>query len=67
VVKKAIPGREFVFGREYIVPTPFDPRLMEKVAPAVAQAAASSGVARNPITDFEAYKQSLKAALNAKL
>lgn len=66
-VKKAIPGREFVFGREYIVPTPFDPRLMESIAPSVAQAAAATGVARNPITDFDAYKQSLKAALNAKL
>jgi malate dehydrogenase (oxaloacetate-decarboxylating)(NADP+) len=39
-VRKAIPGREFVFGREYIVPTPFDPRLMERVACAVVQAAA---------------------------
>lgn len=67
VVKKAIPGREFVFGREYVVPTPFDPRLMEKIAPAVAQAAADTGVARNPITDYNAYKQSLKAALGAKL
>lgn len=66
-VKKAIPGREFVFGREYVVPTPFDPRLMEKIAPAVAEAAGKSGVARSPITDFEAYKQSLKAALGAKL
>lgn len=66
-VKKAIPGREFKFGREYVVPTPFDPRLMEKIAPAVAEAAGKSGVARSPITDFEAYKQSLKAALGAKL
>ena len=67
VVKKAIPGREFVFGREYVVPTPFDPRLMEKIAPAVAKAASDSGVARSPITDYNAYKQSLKAALGAKL
>merc|ERR1719498_2283758 len=49
VVKKAIPGREFVFGREYVVPTPFDPRLMERVACSVAAAAAKSGVARTPV------------------
>jgi malate dehydrogenase (oxaloacetate-decarboxylating)(NADP+) len=66
-VRKAIPGREFVFGREYIVPTPFDPRLMERVACAVVQAAAKSGVAKCPITDMDAYKQSLKHALSAKL
>lgn len=66
-VKKAIPGREFVFGREYVVPTPFDPRLMERIACAVAEAAAKTGVARNPIQDYDAYKQQLKNVLNAKL
>ena len=66
-VKKAIPGREFVFGRDYVVPTPFDPRLMERIACAVAEAASKTGVARNPIQDYEAYKQSLKGLLGAKL
>ena len=45
-VKKAIPGRSFVYGRDYVVPTPFDPRLMERVSVAVAQAAEKSGVAK---------------------
>jgi len=67
VVKKAIPGREFVFGREYVVPTPFDPRLMERISCAVAKAAADSGVARTPITDWDQYKEGLKNLLNAKL
>lgn len=66
-VKKAIPGREFVFGREYVVPTPFDPRLMERVAVAVAEAAAKTGVARNPIQDYDAYRQQLRNVLEAKL
>lgn len=48
-VRIAIPGREFNYGRDYVVPTPFDPRLMERVACAVAEAAAESGVAKNPI------------------
>lgn len=60
VVKTAIPGREFVYGREYVIPTPFDPRLMERVACAVAEAAEASGVAKNPIKDWEAYRQSLR-------
>lgn len=59
-VSKAMGGRTFEFGREYVVPTPFDPRLIERVACAVAKAAADSGVARKPITDFEAYKKILK-------
>ena len=66
-VKKAIPGREFVFGREYVVPTPFDPRLMERIACAVAEAAAKSGVARNPIQDYDLYRQQLKNVMGAKL
>lgn len=67
-VKKAIPGREFVFGRDYVVPTPFDPRLMERIAVSVAEAAAKTGVARTPIEDYEAYKQNLKNILKpAKL
>ncbi len=47
------------FGPEYIIPKPFDPRLIVKIAPAVAQAAMDSGVATRPITDWEAYRQSL--------
>lgn len=58
-VKDAIPGRDFTFGREYVIPTPFDPRLISTLPIAVAKAAAASGVAKNPITDFEAYKNHL--------
>jgi len=47
------------FGPEYIIPRPFDPRLIARVAPAVAQAAMASGVATRPIADLEAYRQSL--------
>jgi malate dehydrogenase (oxaloacetate-decarboxylating)(NADP+) len=47
------------FGPEYIIPRPFDPRLIARVAPAVAQAAMASGVATRPIADIEAYRQSL--------
>ncbi|GAA5177338.1 NADP-dependent malic enzyme [Niveibacterium umoris] len=47
------------FGPEYIIPKPFDPRLIVKIAPAVAQAAMDSGVATRPITDWEAYRQGL--------
>jgi len=52
------------FGRDYIIPAPFDPRLMEIVPAAVAQAAMDTGVARKPILDMAAYKDSLKARLN---
>ena len=47
------------FGRDYLIPKPFDPRLIEIVAPAVAKAAAESGVARRPITDLAAYREKL--------
>ena len=47
------------FGRDYLIPKPFDPRLIVKIAPAVAQAAMDSGVATRPITDMEAYRQRL--------
>ena len=60
-VKAAIPGREFSFGPDYIIPTPFDPRLIEKVTIAVAKAAMASGVASVEITDFERYKRELIA------
>lgn len=57
-------GVSHQFGREYIIPAPFDPRLMEVVSSAVAQAAMDSGVAQAPIEDFDAYRHSLKARLN---
>lgn len=60
VVQKAYDNRQMSFGREYIVPTPLDPRLIEFVAPAVAKAAMDSGVARSPIKDFEEYKTQLR-------
>ena len=58
-VASAYGGRKFVFGPEYMIPTPFDPRLIEYVAPAVAKAAMDSGVAERPINDLEAYRRSL--------
>ena len=50
---------KLAFGRDYIIPKPFDPRLISKVAPAVAKAAMESGVAQNPITDWEKYEEEL--------
>lgn len=58
-VANAYAGKELAFGPDYIIPTPFDSRLILRIAPAVAKAAAESGVATRPITDFEAYRQSL--------
>ncbi len=57
-------GRSHSFGPDYIIPAPFDPRLMEVVPAAVAQAAMESGVAQKPIADMAAYRQSLKGRLN---
>ncbi|MET0362426.1 MAG: phosphate acyltransferase, partial [Sphingobium sp.] len=57
-------GKAHSFGPDYIIPAPFDPRLMEVVSSAVAQAAMDSGVAQKPIEDMDAYRQSLKARLN---
>ena len=57
-------GKAHSFGVDYIIPAPFDPRLMEVVSSAVAQAAMDSGVAQKPIADMDAYRQSLKARLN---
>jgi malate dehydrogenase (oxaloacetate-decarboxylating)(NADP+) len=48
------------FGREYLIPKPVDPRLIYKVAPAVAKAAIETGVARTPITDWDEYNEYLK-------
>ena len=58
-VASAYAGKELSFGPEYLIPTPFDSRLILRIAPAVAKAAAESGVATRPITDFDAYQQSL--------
>ncbi|GLS16308.1 MULTISPECIES: NADP-dependent malic enzyme [Hydrogenophaga] len=58
-VAAAYAGQELNFGPEYIIPKPFDSRLILKIAPAVAQAAADSGVATRPITDMAAYRESL--------
>ncbi len=60
VVNKAYKVENLHFGREYIIPKPLDPRLIFHVAPAVAKAAMDSGVAKSPIKDWEAYKESLK-------
>ncbi len=58
-VKKAYSVKEMNFGREYIIPKPFDPRVLTWVAPAVAKAAMDTGVAQKPIADFEEYKRQL--------
>ena len=57
-------GRKLQFGRDYIIPTPFDPRLIHVVPPAVAQAGMDTGVARRPIIDMEGYVQSLRARMD---
>ncbi len=58
-VAAAYAGKELAFGPDYLIPTPFDSRLILKIAPAVAQAAAESGVATRPIADLEAYRHGL--------
>ncbi|MEH6625923.1 MAG: NADP-dependent malic enzyme [Motiliproteus sp.] len=58
-VQKAYGGEPMKFGPEYLIPKPFDPRLISTVAPAVAKAAMDSGVATRPIKDLEAYRYSL--------
>jgi malate dehydrogenase (oxaloacetate-decarboxylating)(NADP+) len=57
-------GTKHSFGADYIIPAPFDPRLMEVVPAAVARAAMDSGVAQRPIADMDAYRQRLRARLN---
>ena len=59
VVAVAYKGENLRFSRDYLIPKPLDPRLIEVVAPAVAKAAADSGVAKRPIADMEAYRQQL--------
>ena len=56
---------KLAFGPEYLIPKPFDPRLMMKIAPAVAQAAADSGVALRPIADMDAYRDKLQSFVYA--
>ena len=65
VVAAAYAGANLSFGPEYLIPKPFDPRLMIKIAPAVAQAAQASGVAQRPITDLEAYREKLQSFVYA--
>ena len=65
VVAAAYAGEQLAFGPDYIIPKPFDPRLMMKIAPAVAQAAADSGVALRPIQDMDAYRERLQSFVYA--
>ncbi|MDU8942637.1 NADP-dependent malic enzyme [Ovoidimarina sediminis] len=57
-------GRKLHFGRDYIIPTPFDPRLIHRVPPAVAKAGMDTGAARRPIVDMAAYELTLKARMD---
>ena len=59
IVASAYRGEDLTFGPEYLIPKPFDPRLIVEIAPAVARAAMDSGVATRPIEDFDVYKESL--------
>jgi malate dehydrogenase (oxaloacetate-decarboxylating)(NADP+) len=65
VVAAAYVGEQLAFGPEYLIPKPFDPRLMMKIAPAVAKAAADSGVALRPIADMDAYRERLQSFVYA--
>jgi malate dehydrogenase (oxaloacetate-decarboxylating)(NADP+) len=62
-VAKAYEGHSLEFGPDYLIPKPFDPRLIIKIAPAVAQAAMESGVATRPIKDMDAYREELGATV----
>ena len=57
-------GRKLTFGRDYIIPTPFDPRLIHRVPPAVAKAGMETGAARRPIIDMDAYELGLKSRMD---
>ena len=65
VVAAAYTGQQLAFGPEYLIPKPFDPRLILKIAPAVARAAAECGVAARPISDMDAYLQRLQSIVYA--
>ena len=60
VVRSAYGGQPLRFGRDYLIPKPFDPRLMTEIPPRIAQAAMDSGVARRPIEDFAAYRRRMQ-------
>lgn len=60
LVSSAYGGTRFTFGREYLIPKPFDPRALLYIAPAVAEAATASGVARRPISDMKVYREQLE-------
>ena len=64
-VKKAYGGQDFSFGRNYIVPKPFDPRVIEWEAVAVAKAAVEDGLALSPSTDWDGYRETLKKRMRA--
>ncbi|WP_264374645.1 MULTISPECIES: malic enzyme-like NAD(P)-binding protein [unclassified Wolbachia] len=66
-ISAAYGGRKMSYGREYIIPTPFDPRLISMVSPAVAKAAVTSGVARKEIEDWNEYASQLKSRLASAL
>ncbi len=57
-------GKKLTFGRDYIIPTPFDPRLIHRIPTAVAQAGMKTGVARRPIVDMEGYEEALKSRMD---
>ena len=57
-------GKKLTFGRDYIIPTPFDPRLIHRIPPAVARAGMDTGAARRPIIDMDAYEQTLKSRMD---
>ncbi|WP_282170593.1 NADP-dependent malic enzyme [Ruegeria atlantica] len=57
-------GKSLTFGRDYIIPTPFDPRLIHRIPPAVARAGMDTGAARRPIIDMDAYELSLKSRMD---
>ncbi len=57
-------GKKLTFGRDYIIPTPFDPRLIHRIPPAVARACMQTGAARRPIIDMDAYEASLKSRMD---
>ena len=65
VVAAAYAGATLSFGPEYLIPKPFDPRLMMRIAPAVAMAAVESGVATRPLPDMDAYREKLQAFVYA--
>ena len=65
-VSAAYGGQQFSFGPEYIIPKPFDPRVLLWVTPAVAKAAMDTGVARKPIPDFQAYRDQLESLQGEK-